>query len=67
MSRYWLVKAPEGTVAETVCKLLKESDGGAPGVEVVEILPEKRGTNWMEVELAKQLTLNPGGKGADRV
>lgn len=56
MSRYWLVKSPEGDIAETVCRLLESCRGkpNAMGVEVVEIKPERRDSNWMEVEIAKK-------------
>lgn len=52
-ARYWLVKATEGSVAETVCKMLRGSE--FDGVEVVEVIPEDRTSNWMERALAADL------------
>lgn len=57
-TRYWLVKAPHGDIADTVCGLLRNCEH--QGVQVVEIKPEKRGTNWMEAKLAEQLTKDLG-------
>lgn len=54
-ARYWLVKVPDNPHVRYVADWLLEQHG-AGGVEVVEIIPDKRGANWMERELAEGLT-----------
>ena len=51
-SRYWLVKAPEGHVAKTVNLTLLQFQ--YEGVEIVEIIPEKRDSNWMEQAIVQK-------------
>lgn len=64
MSRYWLVKAPDGDMAETVLSLLETLNGDKRmnGVEVVHIVPEDRTNNWMEARLAAELTKKLGAQ-----
>jgi hypothetical protein len=53
-ARYWLVKAPDDSMAETVLGLLAtlQGDKRMNGVEVVHIVPEHRESNWMERAIA---------------
>lgn len=53
-SRYWLVKAPDDTaLTETIMSILSSCKNDR-GVEVVEIVPEKRDGSWMEKAIAKR-------------
>lgn len=56
-ARYWLVKVPiSGTAADTANAVFRQFEGVVAGVEVVEITPEHRESNWMERALAARLT-----------
>jgi len=49
MTRFWVVKCDDATIANTVCALLRNCEKGDAGkVEVVEIVPEKRDLSWWE-------------------
>lgn len=48
-SRYWVIKAPDGTLADNVLNLLNTlSSDRLNGVELVEVTPEQRTLGWAE-------------------
>jgi hypothetical protein len=58
MGRYWLVKVPDAAMASAWMPLLEtlRGDERLHGLEVVEIIPERRDSNWMERAIAAKLT-----------
>ncbi|MGH8028489.1 MAG: hypothetical protein ACREO3_01000 [Arenimonas sp.] len=55
MSRYWLVKAPDETMIREV--LMEKFHR----LQIVEIIPEKRDSNWMERAIAADLAAKATG------